>query len=198
MAAISALLTATPAIILMLTSAGIAIAQPDSLGDRFPYREFIDEIAAGAGLEPIHPPASFPDSVRELRVFIGFGTRFPQAFVRIRQAGADTTGTLYHWWPLQVQEGTSARAGWIVEAVTPATPPDWGALLRELDSIGIMQIPQQPDYEPGNDGTTLAVQFRYGDAYRGYSYWQPGEKKDDPAELLAGKITARLLGLFGP
>lgn len=165
------------------------------------YREWVDSISASIGLPPLKSSAAFPDSITEIRIFTGFGLLSPGELVRVSRSGSTTVGMLGLWWGglppasldsqtraimseyvLQVRASVvnSGRCGPIRDAAGFETcgllrteTLDWDELLRDLEHLGMFELPLQSRRRLGTDGESMVVEIRRGSRYRAYSYWSP-------------------------
>lgn len=70
-------------------------------------------------------------------------------------------------------------------SITPDNPTDWPRLMRDLDSLGIMELPQQKEEDDVGDavldGLSFRVELRTGEKYRIYQYSGAGYTWSDGA-----------------
>lgn len=95
-----------------------------------------------------------------------------------------------------LRNGPSLSDGLVVACrVRFRSPPDWGALLRLLEALGVWTLPDEsrvPHTRPHFDGVSLVVEAWNGNRYRTYHYGDPQMQSSAEAHQAAailGEIT---------
>jgi len=172
------------------------------------------EAAAALGLPPL-ASARLASDERELRLWISppYGSHLE--LYRLHARGADVRGVAAGSWSTDLGadatgEDTAAMAEFArhmrgqfgcervearqaravcASALSPRAP-EWAALLRALDSLGVDTLPGSS--ASGLDGFRLTVETRRGAAYRVYSYWSPSRESLVDDERRAADVMGRL------
>jgi hypothetical protein len=168
---------------------------PGAMGD--PYAE-------AAGLRPLRFQ-TLPRGTREIRVWLGGGMGWPQSLYRLVARGGRSTGEYIRYWDLVDDDGAPdsttfaaliryyergrcepVHRGRSAEACRARfqTEPDWRAVWRTADSLGVWTLPDAPP-PSGNtitlDGWGITVELRDGAAYRAWRYDNPDARHSPEA-----------------
>ncbi len=185
------------------------------------FYEAIDDATLAAGHprlreQPLEPGA------RELRLWVGFGLRRRQQYLRLTIAPEDSdtcpkiVGEPHAWWHEAAGEACGQAARQIATEVACGPPgwgehhgacplklasaPDWVTTYERLLEHRVWELPgsaHHPEHVRATDGTSLVVELREGDRFRAYEYGNPGSQRYEAARDAAA-IVALVQALAAP
>ena len=180
---------------------------PPGIGDSIWFdivRDDYDAVAVAAGLEPLR--AAEPTAgAREIRLWVDLGLLWPQELIRVVVDSAGVRGEFYRFWPKRMEPlldgcGPAGAAG-DMRACRVELPRsiDWQRIVDRAEARGIWALPDQTAL-PGPrlmqlDGSSITIELRVGDYYRGYHYGQPHVTDPPPQERAAAEIGYLLRGV---
>lgn len=169
---------------------------PDAHWPEIYFRTF-DGVTVSAGLEPLRAKV-LPDETREMRVWIGGGSGYPQSLYRIVERQGDVAGELILYWPtdsktfnkpgdtfheLMLFHHSSSCDAFSVAAdmgtcrALFGQQPNWAETLQRAERAGLWQLPDSSELPDDGiitmGGWGLTVELHDGVAYRTYQYNNP-------------------------
>lgn len=208
-------------VVLLAAAVGAALpgcaGRNSLLGEGPPYQlpfllRFTDSAARSMGL-PLLRESALPESVKEVRVWTGFGTVQPDFMLRFQiTADGPLTGTLLAYAIRDPSDEKYDRwIGAVLGAMCSSVRSDvglascaadasreirWKAVYRNLVADELWNLPDEselpkPKYTM-SDGSGIVVELRDGRGYRAYEYLNPGMR-----EGLAARRAVRLQEIAG-
>ena len=168
---------------------------------------FTNSVATTAGIGLLKE-TPLPPGNSEIRIWIGFGIVTPDEMLRIQvNSHGEVTGDVLVYFPSEfrsmksreekrflrsiLRNCTNLHEGTEKDVCTAKfkSTPDWTALYKELNHLGITILPDESELpKPDSvvfDGVSMVVEVRNGLNYRAYEYSNPAFRSEPEAKIAA-------------